>query len=204
MYAGCSRNMSNILRGDSIHQNKEKSLINMGPEIHTFWVLYICSWRPKTRVTNIVRVGSTYHNIKNDNYTWFRKLILSATCRPTLVHRRYSTWRPFMTLLWEVLKNWRSSIAMHPCALRQRLWPYSTYLFSRCLPCLSRRWTHTQTSSVTMDKCTYLGKYAFPDPGFLEFFFLVLVGTTTPQNILHFFKHPIDGEGSAFPTSTLD
>ena len=44
------------------------------------------------------------------------------------------------------------------------------YLFSRCLPCLSRRRTHNQTSSVTMDKCTFLRKYAFPDPCLLDFF----------------------------------
>ena len=78
-------------------------------------------------------------------------------------YRRCSTWHP--------------SIAMHPSALRQLLCPYS--IFSRCSPCLSRSWTHNQTSPATMDKCTYLRKYAFPDPSLLDFF-LVLVGRLLP------------------------
>ena len=61
------------------------------------------------------------------------------------------------------------------------------YLFPRCLPCLSRRRANNQTSSGTMDKCKDLIKYAFPDPCLLDpFFFLVLVSTTTSQNIRHF------------------
>ena len=62
------------------------------------------------------------------------------------------------------------------------------YLFPRYLSRLSRRWTHNQTSSATMDKCTYLRKYAFPDPCLFDFL-LVLVGTTTSQNIRHFLTH---------------
>ena len=46
------------------------------------------------------------------------------------------------------------------------------YLFPRCLPCLSWWRTHNQTSSATMDKCTDLRKYAFPDPCLLDLFFL--------------------------------
>ena len=60
------------------------------------------------------------------------------------------------------------------------------YLFPRCLPCLSRSRTHNQTSSATMDKCTYLRKYAFPDLCLLDFISR-LVGTTTSQNIRHLF-----------------
>ena len=37
----------------------------------------------------------------------------------------------------------------------------------------------------TMNKCTELRKYAFPNPCLLDFF-LVFVGTTTSQNIRHF------------------
>ena len=56
------------------------------------------------------------------------------------------------------------------------------YLFPRCLPCLSRRQIHNQTSSAIMNKCTDLRKYVLPDPYLLDFF-LVLVGTTTSQDI---------------------
>ena len=62
------------------------------------------------------------------------------------------------------------------------------YLFPRSLPCLSQRRTDKQMSSATMDKCTDLRKYAFLDPWLLDFFFLVLVSTTTSQNIRHFFN----------------
>ena len=89
-------------------------------------------------------------------------------------YRRWLTWLP--------------SMAMHPvCSLAMTV-PIQ-YLFPRCLPCLSGRRTLNQTSSATMDKCTDLRKYAFQDPCLLDFF-LVLLGTTTSQNIRHFFFKP--------------
>ena len=45
-----------------------------------------------------------------------------------------------------------------------------TVLFPRCLPCLSRRWTHNQTSSATMDKCTSQ-KVCISRPMFIRLFF---------------------------------
>ena len=53
----------------------------------------------KTQVSNTMRDGSTYQNMKKKkrhHYTWVRKCILSATS--TLVHRR-QTWHPSMTLV---------------------------------------------------------------------------------------------------------
>ena len=93
--------------------------------MHTFWVLYTCSYWLKTRVTNIVRGGSTCHNIKKDSYTWVRKRVPSATCSSTLVHRRCSIWRPFMILVIGGAQTWRPSIVIRPSVLRQQLWPYS-------------------------------------------------------------------------------
>ena len=76
------------------------------------------------------------------------------------------------------------------------------YLFPRCLPCVSRRWTHNQTSSATMDmsRPIYLRKYAFPDPCLFLFIYLFICGwdyyCTTSQNIRHFFQHSVyGGEG---------
>ena len=78
-------------------KTRKKITINMGPETHTSWVLYTCSLWLKTKVSSIMR-GSTYHNVKKkDYYTWVRKRILSAIC--TLVHRKRSTWHPFMALV---------------------------------------------------------------------------------------------------------
>ena len=61
------------------------------------------------------------------------------------------------------------------------------YLYPPCLPCLSRWRTLNQKSSPTTNKCKEIRKYAFPDPCLLDFF-LVLVDTTTSQNIRHFFN----------------
>ena len=47
--------------------------------------------------------------------------------------------------------------------------PGSRYLFPRCLSCLSWRRTDNQTSLSTLDKCTDIRKYAFPDPCLLDF-----------------------------------
>ena len=68
--------------------------------------------------------------------------------------------------------TWRPSMATHPSALRQSFYMILLiqYLFPRCLPCLSWRWTHNQTPSATMDKCTDLRKYAFADPCVLDHF----------------------------------
>ena len=63
--------------------------------------------------------------------------------------------------------------------------PMCNNLFSCCgmYYHLSQYWT--LLFSATMNKCIELRKYAFPDTCLLEFF-LVLVGTTTSQNIRHF------------------
>ena len=74
---------------------------------------------------------------KNGNYTWVRKRILSATCSPTLVYRRCSTWHPFATLANRMCSAWRTCIAMHPSALWQRLWPYSILFLDVYLVCLA-------------------------------------------------------------------
>ena len=93
---------------------------------------------------------------------------------------------------------WRPSMAMHPSTLRQSF--YTTvsiqYLFPRCLPCLSRRRTHNQTLSTTMDKCTDLGKYAFPDPCLLELFSLFWC-VLPPLKIFDTFLIPCGPGGSS-------
>ena len=81
--------------------------------------------------------------------------------------------------------TWRPSIAMHPSALRQRLWPYSICFLDVYLVChgdgltTKRRqplWTSVQISeSMRFRTHVYLN------------FFLVLVCTTTSQNIIHLF-----------------
>ena len=54
-------------------------------------------WQTGQRESPRHLLDLTYQNVKKDHYTWVRKRILSATC--TLVHRRRSTRRPFMTLV---------------------------------------------------------------------------------------------------------
>ena len=168
------------MRGCSTHQNKKKSLINM----HTLWVLYTCSWWLKTKVTNIVRGGSTYHNMEKNTIThgsgnaYFLWSVALHLFIGDVQHDGHS-WH----LLYEVLNV--TSAHSNPSLCPSTTIVTIQYLFPRCLPCLSRRWTHNQTSSANRDKCTYLRKYAFPEPYF-ETFFLILVGTTISENIRYF------------------
>ena len=61
------------------------------------------------------------------------------------------------------------------------------YLFPRCLPCLSRKWTHNQTSSAPRTSLHISESMHFWTHVYFGFFCFVLVGTTTSQNIRHFF-----------------
>ena len=120
----------------------------------------VTSAHATTCSTAVDVVVHNYHNIKKENYIWVLKRILSATCSPTLVHGRCSTWRPFMTLVIGSVHNVTSvhgNASLCPSATNVPI----QYLFPRCSPYLSRRKTHNQMSSATMDKCTYLRKYAF-------------------------------------------
>ena len=113
-------------------------------------VVHITTWKKKTVAHGS---GNAHCDLYSCSKEMFNLAFIYDTC-----YRKCLTWRP--------------SMATHPSALRQLFYTSVSiqYLFPRCLPCLSRRRTHNQMSSATMDKCTDFRKYAFPDPCLFTFF----------------------------------
>ena len=117
---------------------------------------------------------------RKDNYTWVRKRILSATCSPTLVHSRYSTWHPFTTFII----GWRPFIAMHPSAFGNDC-DHTVFVFS--IFSLSVTEMDSQPNVVSYYGQVYISqKVCISGPMFIELYFFILVDTTTSQSIRYF------------------
>ena len=121
-----------------------------------------------------MRDGSTYQNMKKKKKKTFTHGS-GNTYSLRSVHLFIGDVQPDVHswhMLQEVLSSWQC-IPL-PFSNDDATWPYS--MFPRCLPCLSRTWTHNQTSSATVDKRTDLRKYAFPDLCLLDFFYFSCFG----------------------------
>ena len=123
-------------------------------------------------------------NIEETNIVWAQSLLKG---RRMHCHGRTSRWTPPVTSVmnWPQVKRllWTSvqvaeSMFPDPCVMVSccdmycHLSQYSTLLFL-----------------CTVNKCIELRKYLFPDQCLLHFF-LILVGTTSSQNIRHLFLTP--------------
>ena len=103
---------SNILRGDSTHQNKKKCKINMGPEMHTFWDMNICPQWLTTFGCESISVTDKV-NIVETNTVWSQSL---PKGRGMHLYGRTSRWATLTTsvmngrqvnrLLWTGRRNY--------------------------------------------------------------------------------------------------
>ena len=133
---------------------------------------------------NIVRGGSTDHNMNKKSITlvsgnayFLRPVHLLIEDVQPDVH----SWHLFQEILNVASVHGNASSC--PSATNVPI----QYLFLRCLPCLSRRRTHNQTSRrqllwtrVQISESIHFRTHVYWT------LFLVLVGSTTSQNIPHF------------------
>ena len=135
-------------------------------------------------MSNIVRGGSTYHNMKKVYSTWDRKRIRSATC--TLVHKRRSASRPFMTLvIGGAQRDDRPRQCLplpfsNNCAHTVGLFVSSMFTLSVMEADSTKRHQPLRTTVQISESMRFRTHVYWT--------FVVLIGTTISQNIRHFFN----------------
>ena len=152
-------------------------------------------------MSNIARDGSTYHNIKKrDYYTWVRKHILSATC--TLVHRRRSTWRPFMTV---VIGAAQCDVRTWQCILLPFVNDCAHTVFVSSTFTLSVTETDSQPNVVGHYGQVYRSqKVCVSKPMFIELFFSLFWWVLPPLEFRHLFLTSWGRPGPLMGCSTSD
>ena len=151
----------------------------------------LLAWTRRWGEYCFVYFGKPFMNVRihittwKKNYTWVRKLIHSATCSPTLVHRRCSTWRPFMTF---VIGGAQRGICPWQCIPLPFGNYYAHTIFLSSIFTLSFTETDSQPNvasnyvwtSVHISESMHLQTHVYYTLS------LVLMCNTTSQNIRHF------------------